>query len=361
MTQDKGVFINEIRDGQAVEGVFLVKELHRGETRAGKPYLRLTLCDRSGEIGGPIWDDADNLAPFCQPGSFIFLTGMAENYRGALQLKINAVRAVEAAMVKQADFIPSAPVDPAKMAAELAKQIKSVKHPLLRKLLNGFFQNPEFAARFARAGAAKTMHHAYLGGLLEHTLGLVRLADAVAGLYPAIDRDLLLAGAMLHDIGKVEELAQENYPFDYTDRGRLVGHLVIGAEMIGQKAAAIPGFPSDLRDRLQHLILSHHGRHEFGAPTLPMLQEAFVLHFLDDLDAKLNYFDRLSRQASTPGYQWTDYQRNLERFLFVQGRPAGENDPPAENERQQGGGASRDRLSAADPEAPAQRQKTLWD
>lgn len=348
MSRDKGVFINEIREGQPVEGVFLVKELHRGETRAGKPYLRLTLCDRSGEIGGPVWEDAENLAPICQPGSFILLAGLAENYRGALQLKINTVRAVAAAEVNQADFIPSAPVEPAKMMAELIKYLKSIKQPQLRKLLNGFFQDQEFTARFARAGAAKTMHHAYLGGLLEHTLALVRLAGMVAELYPALDRDLLLAGAMLHDLGKVEELGQENYPFDYTDRGRLVGHLVIGAEMVGRRAAAIPDFPADLRDRLQHLILSHHGRHEFGAPTLPMLQEAFVLHFLDDLDAKLNYFDRLGRQAPTPGYQWSDYQRNLERFLYIQGRPATEIDAPAAPENPA-------------PEAPAQRQKTLWD
>jgi 3'-5' exoribonuclease len=170
------------------------------------------------------------------------------------------------------------------------------------------------------------MHHAYLGGLLEHTLAVAKLAAMLADFYPALDRDLLMTGALLHDIGKTRELAFDAFPFDYTDRGRLVGHLVLGVEMIQDRVKTIPGFPEELATRLQHLILSHHGRYEFGSPALPMISEAFVLNFLDDLDAKLNFLGRLEEQATTPGYQWTDFQRTLERFLYVRGRPHAESD-----------------------------------
>jgi 3'-5' exoribonuclease len=178
------------------------------------------------------------------------------------------------------------------------------------------------------------MHHAYLGGLLEHTLAVSQLAEMLADFYPALDRDLLLAGALLHDIGKTREFTFETYPFDYSDKGRLMGHLVLGAEMIQEKISALPGFPEDLSTRLQHLVLSHHGRYEFGSPCLPMMSEAFVLNFLDDLDAKLNFMGRLEEQAQEPGYQWTDFQRTLERFLFVNGRPHAEAEPPGTSVQQ---------------------------
>jgi 3'-5' exoribonuclease len=157
----------------------------------------------------------------------------------------------------------------------------------------------------------------------------------LAGFYPALDRELLLAGALLHDIGKIKEFAYDTYPFNYTDKGRLMGHLVLGAEMIQEKTNTLPGFPEDLSTRLQHLVLSHHGRYEFGSPCLPMMSEAFVLNFLDDLDAKLNFMDRLEEQAAEPGYQWTDFQRTLERFLFVNGRPHSETGSPETAEQKE--------------------------
>jgi 3'-5' exoribonuclease len=186
------------------------------------------------------------------------------------------------------------------------------------------------------------MHHAYVGGLLDHSLGVARLAAKVAELYPDIDPSLLVTGALLHDVGKVEEFSYHAFPFDYTDSGRLVGHHVLGVELVQARIGRIPGFPGELALRLKHLILSHHGRHEFGSPAVPMMLEAFVLNFLDDLDAKVNYLKRLGSQAPAAGYQWTDYQRTLERFLYVQGRP--ESDPEAEGEE-----------AEIDP-----RQQNLW-
>ena len=186
-------------------------------------------------------------------------------------------------------------------------------------LLLKFFNNDEFFTIFKKAPAAKAMHHAYLGGLLEHTLGVARLADQVSKLYSDLDRSLLLAGAMLHDIGKVKEFSFDSHTFDYSNTGRLMGHMVIGVEMIQERINKIKDFPTELGVRIKHLILSHHGRYEFGSPTLPMLMEGFVLNFIDDMDAKLNTIAGVTKKATTEGYQWSDYQRSLERFLFVKG------------------------------------------
>ena len=372
MKSPKGIFIKAIREGQAVEGVFLVKELNQGETRAGKPFLRLTLMDKSGEIGGPVWDDAEALAPHCAPGNFVRIVGQGDSYQGKPQLKINRVTPVAPTEVALEDFMPSGNFDREELEAELERMVAEVSNPHLASLLKAIFiDDHQLRAAFSQAPAAKSMHHAYLGGLLEHTLAVARLALAVGGLYPGIDRDLLLAGALLHDLGKTSELTFEGYPFGYSNQGRLVGHLVIGAEIIRARAAKLPDFPPELVERLQHLVLSHHGRHEFGAPTLPMIKEAFILNFLDDLDAKVNYFNKLEDQLTEPGYQWSDYQRNMERFLLLKGhcteepspRPAKSNQP-----RHTPGSGNASRGSAPPPTDPDQggleesapRQKPLW-
>lgn len=321
MAPEKTIFVNQIKEGQAVEDIFLVKDMSRAETRSGKPYLTMTLIDRSGEIAGRLWENADAFLESCGAGSLVLINGQAQAYRGTLQLKIDNILPVnkQEADIRHFQQVSKRNID--EMAEEITVLAKSVKDPFCRKLLLKLFKGDSFWADFQQAPAAKSMHHAYLGGLLEHSLAVSKLACLVADFYPALDRDLLLAGALLHDIGKTRELAFESFPFSYTDKGRLVGHLVIGAEMIQEIINTIPGFPQDLGTRLQHLILSHHGRYEFGSPALPMLSEAFVLNFLDDLDAKLNFLGRLQEQAAEPGYQWTDFQRTLERFLYVKGVP----------------------------------------
>lgn len=205
------------------------------------------------------------------------------------------------------------------MAEQIVRLAKSVGDPFFRKLLLQFFSPNDFFTAFKRAPAAKRMHHAYLGGLLEHTLAVGRLADAVAKFYSPVDRSLLLTGALLHDVGKVREFAFDQYPFEYTETGRLVGHLVLGTEMVQARIERIKDFPPKQGVWLKHLILSHHGQHEFGSPCLPMMLEAFILNFLDDLDAKVNYLDCLGRQMQAPGLQWTEFQKILGRFLLVRG------------------------------------------
>jgi 3'-5' exoribonuclease len=329
MAAEKQIFANQISEGQSIEDIFLVREMTRAETRSGKPYLIMNLMDRSGEVAGRLWENADALIGLCEPGNLLQITAQAQAYRGNLQLKIDSVRKVDKEEIDFTLFMQASKKNIEDMVREILSLVSDVKNPFYQKLLLHFFDEP-FLQEFKRAPAAKNMHHAYLGGLLEHTLAVSRLAQMLAGLYSTLDSDLLLTGALLHDIGKTREFSFEKQPFDYTDKGRLMGHLVLGAEMIQEKVNAIPGFPEDLSTRLQHLVLSHHGRYEFGSPVLPMVSEAFVLNFLDDLDAKLNFMDRMEEQAPEPGYQWTDFQRTLERFLFVNGRPHAETEPDEE-------------------------------
>jgi len=321
-TANKNIQIKEITDGQTIRDLFLVREMSRGETKTGKPYLSLTLMDASGEISGRVWENAEQLMGECPAGAVVSVSGQAQAYKGILQLRIDNLSRIADSEVDLAQFVPSVQGNVGLMAKELLKLAGSVENPFLKELLLALFGERRLMQAFKKAPAAKVMHHAYVGGLLEHTLAVARLADSVSGLYPSLDRSLLMAGALLHDLGKLKEFSFDSFPFEYSDRGRLVGHMVLGIEMIQEKINGISGFPEDLADRLKHLILSHHGRHEFGSPSLPMMQEAFALNFLDDLDAKINYLDRLSGQVKGEGYQWTEFQRNLERFLFVRGHRA---------------------------------------
>ena len=324
MKAEKKVFASQIQEGQAVEDLFMVKDMSRAETRTGKPYLIMTLMDRSGDIAGRLWENADAHINVCQPGSILRVTGQTQAFRGSLQLKIDSVHPVNREDCDETLFLQATSKNIEEMMAAINSMAADVKDPFCRKLLLKFFQDDSFVADFQKAPAAKSMHHAYLGGLLEHTLAVTQLAEMLAGFYRLLDRDLLITGALLHDIGKTRELSYDTFPFDYTDQGRLVGHLVLGVEMIRELISTIQNFPEDLATRLQHLVLSHHGRYEFGSPCLPMLSEAFVLNFLDDMDAKLNFLGRLEEQTAEPGYQWTDFQRTLERFLYVKGRPSRE-------------------------------------
>ena len=324
MASEKKIYINQIREGQAIEDNFMVRKMCRAETRTVNPYLIMTLMDRSGEIGARLWDNVEALADICEPGSLVQVAALPQAYKGSLQLKLDTVRKVDKTAVDISLFMQTSRKNIAEMSRSVEQIVQSIRDRHYKKLLMSFISDETFMKKFQTAPAAKSMHHAYLGGLLEHTLTVARLAEMLAGFYPTLDRDLLLTGAILHDVGKIKEFTFDSYPFDYTDMGRLMGHLVLGAEMIQARVDTVSGFPENLSTRLQHLILSHHGRYEFGSPSLPMLSEAFVLHFLDDLDAKLNFIGLLEEQAPESGYQWTDFQRVLDRFLYVNGRPHAE-------------------------------------
>lgn len=313
----KTQFIDQLKEGDRLDDFFLVKAARLAETRAGKPYLILEVVDKTGEIGGPIWDQVEKLQGICQVGQFVHLSGQVQSYQGKLQLKVDTARAVDRSEVDLADFVLVCDQDREGLARDLQALVSSVKNPFLKKLLHSFFRKEPQWQRFQDAPAAKGIHHAYLGGLLEHSLSVARIADTLAAHYSGVDRSLLLAGALLHDIGKVEELVMEVAVIDYTPQGRLKGHLVMGSEMVAEAAAHIKDFPPALLTQLQHLILSHHGRKEFGSPTVPMTVEAVLLSFVDDLDAKMNLMEQLRKKMKEPGLQWTEYQRSLERYLYL--------------------------------------------
>lgn len=313
----KQIFIEQLNEGQRLDDVFLVKSARLAETRAGKPYLIIEVTDKSGEISGPLWDDAERYAEICKPGEFVHLRGIVQSYREKLQLRIESVEPSGKEEVHLADFIPASPCDLEEMTEQFRKITASVEDKWVRKLLSRFFDNPEIWDRFCCAPAAKAIHHAYVGGLMEHCLSMAHLADMVSSHYQGLNRSVLLAGVFFHDIGKLGELQEQLGVVEYTAPGRLKGHLVMGSEMVAREAAKIKDFPEDLLTHIQHLILSHHGRHEFGSPTIPMTPEAFLLNYIDEIDSKMNLIDQLRRKMKGSEPQWTEYQRTLERFLYL--------------------------------------------
>jgi len=313
---DKTIYVNELKEGDRVDDLFLVKSTRAGETRAGKPYLIVTFMDKSGEISGPVWDSVEQLSQICQPGTFVHLMASVGSYRDQPQLKIDRVLKVDSKEVDTSAFTAACEGDRDSMAHEIQSLIHSVENPFVRRLLGNIFSGETWEL-FQEAPAAKAMHHGYLGGLMEHCLSMAKLADLISNHYRGVDRSLLIAGVMLHDIGKLSELAMDKGLIEYTDSGRLKGHLVMGSEMVAEAAAQIDDFPTGLLQQIQHLILSHHGQLQFGSPTVPMTVEALLLSQIDDMDAKMNMMEQLRRKMKRGGYQWTDYQRSLERFLFL--------------------------------------------
>lgn len=355
----KTLFISDLAEGQQLRDLFLVSRKNLAETKNGKPYLALTLMDRSGTIEARIWDNAAHFDSRLETGQVIAIEGQVKAFRDQLQLNIASAAPLAEDECQLSHFIPASKRSTRTMKEELAGFIGEIADPHLHRLLAEIFQG-EVLKQFTLAPAAKLMHHAYLGGLLEHTLSVAGLAGRLAGHYPALDRDLLMAGALLHDLGKIREFSYTSVPFEYTDSGRLIGHLVLGSEMIRRQAEALDGFPPERLDQLLHLVLSHHGQHEFGAPCLPMTAEALLLHHLDDIDAKMNYIERLSEQVEPGTYQWSDYQRPLERFLLLRGGDAAREQQPSHGSPSSDNTAAREKNAPRQEEQPSGRQGKLF-
>ncbi|NDY42547.1 HD domain-containing protein [Dissulfurirhabdus thermomarina] len=334
---EKGIYIRDIQPNTTVEGTFCVQSRRLLETRNGAPYLALTLMDRTGDMEARVWDRARELAPVCGEGSYLRVRAEAQVFRDATQLKVLDLEPVPEADVTPADFLPATPEDREALWEELRRLAGEIGDEVLQGLVRAVFSDRDFRRAFYEAPAAKRMHHAYLGGLLEHTVAVGSLALDVAGRYPRLDRDLLLAGALLHDIGKVVEFRFDRPPLDYTDQGRLIGHMVLGTSLVDRFAAAA-GLPADHHRllALKHLVLSHHGQREFGAPVLPMMEEAVALNLIDDLDAKLNYLSGLRGEVEGEGYGWTPYQRLLDRYFFLPGAAEEAAEAPAAELRGRG-------------------------
>lgn len=316
----KRVFIEQLRDGDTVGDFFVVAECERKTTGANKPYLSLVLSDATGRVAAVAWDNVDRLAGVLQPGAIVRIEGSVGSYKGGLQVKISDARSVKPSdRIDTGDFTPKTPHDVEQLYKQLLALRDMVSDRHLRALLDAFFTDAGFAERFKQQPAAKRMHHAYRGGLLEHTVSVAQACVRVCEHYSFLNRDLLLTGALLHDIGKVEEMGGEIVT-EYTTRGQLVGHLSIGCEMVAQTAAKIAGFPEVLKWQVQHMILSHHGEYEFGAAVLPATLEALTLHYVDVLDAHLfQARAAVESEREEPG-DFTRRVYGLERAFYKRGQ-----------------------------------------
>ncbi|MBU2055108.1 MAG: HD domain-containing protein, partial [Proteobacteria bacterium] len=266
--KSKSVYVKDINSGDRVNEVFLAAEKNLAYSQKGAPYLNVRLRDRTGDVDGKIWENALAWDKAFKKGDLIRIQARALNFKNTLQLSIGELRKVEDGEVELADYFPVARGDLAEMFAAVLAYVGQVKTPCLAALLRAFFEDEKIASLFRRAPAAKGFHHVYIGGLLEHTLSVVRLLDLAAVHYPGADRDLLITGGILHDIGKIYEFSYERI-VEYSDPGRLIGHIVMGVEMVDQRIATLPDFPEQIAMELRHLILSHHGVLEYGSPKRP--------------------------------------------------------------------------------------------
>ena len=313
--EKKNIYIRDIKSGDKVSDYFLVAEKNLAFSQKGAPYLNVRLKDKTGELDGKIWDNAREWDKAFKKGDIVRIEARSANYKNVIQLSIMELKKAADEDITLSDYLPAARRDGGVMLAELMIIVESVDNPHLKALLYAFFQDEEIADLFKRAPAAKGFHHIYLGGLLEHTLSVARLLDLACAQYEGIDRDLLLTGGILHDIGKIYELSYGR-TVEYTDEGRLVGHIVMGAEMVDKRIAALEEFPAHLALKLRHVMLSHHGDLEYGSPKRPKTVEALIVHFMDDLDAKVNAFQEFIAAAPDDESGWTPYHRLLERFIY---------------------------------------------
>jgi len=315
-------------ENKIITSSFVVTTKQVKPKKSGEPYLALTLADRCGQIEAKMWDNVEDALDAFEQEDFLKVKGLLNRYKNRFQITIHKLRRLSDSEVDFADYLPKTTKDVDQLWQTLGDFVNSFQDANLRALVQAFMADPEIAAGYRNAPAAKTLHHAYIGGLLDHVVSLFRSCDLVCRNYPQINRDLLLTGAFLHDIGKIHELTYMR-SFSYTTRGQLLGHMIIELEMLQAKLAQIPHFPPEMKTLLEHLIISHHGEYEFGSPKLPMFPEALMLHYLDDLDSKMEsmraHFEREAASEST----WTTYNPSLGRTLLNTAKFLKKEDPAA--------------------------------
>lgn len=317
-------FIADCKEGQAVTAFFLVRAREIRRRRSGEPFLSLVLGDRTGELPAVMWEGFEGVAAALREGDIVKVQAAVGTFQGERQLQLQRIRPATAEDgVELEDFLPRSPRDPAETVGALVAATGRLADPHLRALLEDLWADPAFLQAFSEAPAARTLHHAYLGGLAEHTASVVALCEMIADHYPGVDRDLLVVSAILHDVGKLQELRWGG-ALEYTDGGRLLGHIVQGALLVEERLKKFPDFPALRRDQLLHSILSHHGELEWGSPVTPKTLEGLILHHVENLDGKVNQFQGFAREHRDPGRPaWTTYIRALERHLYL-GPGAGE-------------------------------------
>jgi len=309
------LLICDLKENENFESAFLVIQKSLLVSKSNRPYLSLKLADTSGEVEGRVWDHAEAIGLRFEKNDFIRVAARPVVYQDKIQLNVVHVERLDPSEVKIEDFLPVSKRNIEEMANTLLGFIRNeVKNPWIQKFLLAIFEDPEISKRVKRAPAAKTNHHAWVGGLLEHIVHLCELGRDVLKHYPQVDPDLVYTGLMLHDIGKIYEMTYDKF-FSYTDQGQMVGHLIQGVEMVYEKIKGIPNFPDKLKTHVVHIILSHHGKLEFGSPKLPMTLEAIMVHYLDDMDSKLQGVLDLAERENSDG-EWTGYNRLFGRPMY---------------------------------------------
>jgi 3'-5' exoribonuclease len=302
-------------ENKIVTSNFVVVSKQIKPKKSGEPYLALTLGDRSGHLEAKMWDNVEEVLNAFEQDDFLKVKGLVNKYKNRFQLTIHKLRKLGESEIEFSDYLPKTTRNIDELWQTLTDFVASFRDPHLKSLVQAFMSDPEIATAYRNAPAAKTLHHAYIGGLLDHVVSLFRSCDLVCRNYPQVNRDLLLTGVFLHDIGKIHELTY-NRSFSYTTRGQLLGHMIIELEMLQAKLALFPEFPAELKTLIEHLIISHHGEYEFGSPKLPMFPEALLLHYMDDLDSKMEamraHFEREADLESS----WTSYNPSLGRPLL---------------------------------------------
>ena len=303
------------QENKTITSSFVVISKQVKPKKTGEPYLALTLGDRTGQIEAKMWDNVEEAIDAFDQDDFVKIKGLINKYKNRFQLTIHKLRRLGDSEIDYSDFLPKTNKDIGELWQTLAGFVASFQNPHLKALVEAFMADPEIAEAYRNAPAAKTLHHAFVGGLLDHVVSLFTLCDLAVRNYPQVDRDLLLTGAFLHDIGKVHELAYQR-SIAYTTKGQLLGHMIIELEMLHQKIARVPGFPDELKILIEHMIISHHGQYEFGSPKLPMFPEALMLHYLDDLDSKMESMRAQFEREAELDSPWTSYNPSLGRPLL---------------------------------------------
>lgn len=311
------IFVKDLKPSTTFKSTFLVREKNLGVDKKGNSFLSVVLSDKTGSIDARVWDQAEHMNELFEVDDFVLVKGIVQKFQNRNQAVIQGLEIMSPTSVRIADFLPTTQNDIEKMFAELEGIVKTVEDVNIQAILLNTLADPEVHPLFKRCPAAKTVHHAYIGGLLEHTLSMCNVMCAIAPLYPQLNRDLLIFGCIYHDIGKIWELSFDT-EIGYTDVGRLVGHIPMGSELVERKAKEIPHFPFELKNILKHIVLSHHGLLEYGSPKRPKFLEAVVVGMVDDLDSKMQSLTQLLETQSSESAKWTGYNSMHDRYFYTE-------------------------------------------
>jgi 3'-5' exoribonuclease len=353
----KSPYVRELEPNQTIQTSFLVQSKEIRQKKGGEFFLSLILADRTGELDAKMWDNVAEVMDTFERDDFVKVKGLIQIFHNRPQLTIHKVQPIDEREIDFSDYFPSSSRHSDEMWAELLGIVAGFGNVHLKSLIDALLGDPEIAQRYRRAPAAKQIHHAYLGGLLEHVLSLCGLANMTASHYKSVDRDLLLTGVILHDIGKIYELSYER-GFGYTSEGQLIGHIPIAVRLIGDKLRTLPDFPAPLRMLVEHMVLSHHGRLEFGSPKVPQFPEALLLHYLDDLDSKMECMRALEEKDRLVEGCFTNYSQSLERSVLKKGKFLGDTPAPEPRPRPVSNGAPAPPPKVSPPPPPPVRNSS---